>query len=167
MADGIPYPPSAPAIHFGGNSPGQSYRGDLYIGEGIAGLGQGIGQAVQNYQKNRAAHEQRDAVMNFLVENYPSTLPADLTTKGTSGETQPSFDALERYHAANENQKNKWMFQSYTAYTDMIRKQKQTEEMARANLANAQAAMLNNFQGPGIINAGKAGGEDVFMARTG
>lgn len=127
MADGIPYPPSAPSLHFGSYAPGVQPRGDLYLGEGIAGLGQGIAQGIAMYNKNKKEDETRDATFDFLAQNYPETIPQD---------------ALERYHSANENQKNKWMLQAYTGYTDMIRKQKMVEDNARAQLYAAQAGAL-------------------------
>src|SRR5215469_10292732 len=115
MADGIPYPPSATALRFGSYAPGQQYRGDLYIGEGIAGLGSAVAQGIQQYEQNKRVADQRDATFDFLKRNYPDTVPPE------------AFDA---YHDANANQKNKWMMQAYTGYMDKIRQDKEAREQA-------------------------------------
>ena len=104
-------PPSAPALHFGSYAPGVSYHGDQAIGEGLAGLGSGLAQGIAMYNQNKRQHETRDATFDFLAQKYPELIPPE---------------ALERYHSANENQKNKWMLQAYTAYTDKIRQDKMT-----------------------------------------
>jgi hypothetical protein len=98
----------------------QPQEGEL-LAQGIKTFGSSIAQGIQAYEKAKEEATKRDAYVNFLAQNHPEVFPQE---------------AWERYHAANENQKNKWAIQAGLAYADK-QQQQQQEWQNRLNAAHA------------------------------